>query len=82
MSAQPAQAQGPKYYVNLEGAEYAWDNETITVSELRGLGGWDTTQPIVEVDLRDNTERTLAGAETVTLKPGHGFAKKLKFQRG
>lgn len=82
MSAQPAQAQGPKYYVNLEGAEYPWDRETITVSEIRGLAGWDTSQPIVEVNLEDNTERTLAEDEIVTFKPGHGFAKKVKFQRG
>jgi hypothetical protein len=82
MSAQPAQAQGPKYYVNLEGAEYPWDRETITVSEIRSLAGWDTSQPVVEVNLEDNTERTLAEDEIVTLKPGHGFAKKVKFQRG
>lgn len=82
MSAEPAHAQGPKYFVNLEGAEYPWDRETITVPEIRALAGWDTSQPIVEVNLDDNTERTLAEHETVTLKPGHGFAKKVKFQRG
>jgi hypothetical protein len=82
MSEQPAQAQGPKYYVNLEGAEYPWDGETITVPEIRDLAGWDASQPIVEVNLEDNTERTLAEDEIVTLKPGHGFAKKVKFQRG
>lgn len=82
MSAQPAQAQGPKYFVNLEGAEYPWDHGTIMVAEIRSLAGWDTSQPVVEVNLEDNTERTLAEDETVTLKPGHGFAKKVKFQRG
>ena len=82
MSAEPATAQGPKYFVNLEGAEYPWDRETITVPEIRALAGWDTSQPIVEVNLEDNTERTLAEDETVMLKPGHGFAKKVKFQRG
>lgn len=34
------------------------------------------------MNLEDNTERTLAEDEVVTLKPGHGFAKKVKFQRG
>jgi Multiubiquitin len=82
MSTEPAQAQGPKYLVNLEGGEYAWDRETIRVSEIRTLAGWDASQPIVEVNLDDNTERTLAEDEAVTLKPGHGFAKKVKFQRG
>jgi len=82
MSAQPTQEQGPKYFVNLEGIEKPWDEETITVPQIRDLAGWDASQPIVEVNLEDNTERTLAEDETVTLKPGHGFAKKVKFQRG
>jgi Multiubiquitin len=82
MVAQPTEAQGPKYFVNLEGAEYEWDRKTITVPEMRALAGWDTSQPVVEVNLDDNTERTLAEEETVTLKPGHGFAKKVKWQRG
>jgi hypothetical protein len=82
MSAQPAQEHGPKYYVNLEGQEKPWDESTITLPEIRELAGWDSSQPIVEVNLEDNTERTLAETDKVTLKPGHGFAKKIKFQRG
>jgi Multiubiquitin len=82
MSAEPAIAQGPKYFVNLEGTEKGWGSETISVTEIRTLAGWDTSQPVVEVNLQDNTERTLGESETVTLKPGHGFAKKIKFQRG
>jgi Multiubiquitin len=82
MSAQPAHEHEPKYFVNLEGAEKPWDEPTITVAQIRELGGWDTSQPIVEINLDDNTERTLGEDETVRLKPGHGFAKKIKFQRG
>lgn len=82
MSTQPAPKQGPKYFVNLEGIEKPWDEETITVPQIRELAGWDSSQPIVEVDLEENTERTLDENEVVTLKPGHGFAKKVKFQRG
>lgn len=50
--------------------------------EIRDLVGWEATQQVVEVNLDDNTERTLGENETVTLKPGHGFAKKILFQRG
>jgi Multiubiquitin len=82
MSVPAAQATGPHYFVNIEGAETPWDRETITVPEIRSLAGWDTSQPVVEVNLQDNTERTLREDKTVTLKPGHGFAKKIKFQRG
>jgi hypothetical protein len=84
MSAQPAPApdHGPKYFVNLEGVEKPWDSATITVPQIRHLAGWDASQPVVEVNLEDNTERTLGETDEVTLKPGHGFAKKIKFQRG
>ena len=74
--------QGPKYFIDLEGVEYPWDRAVITVPEIRTLAGWDSSQPIVEVNLKDNTERQLEEDEIVDLKPGHGFAKKVKFQRG
>ncbi len=82
MSAQPAVAKGPKYLINVEGVEHPWDKDTITVAEIRGLGGFPTTDPVIEVDLKDNTERTLAEDEIVDIKPGKGFGKKVKFQRG
>ena len=74
--------QGPKYFVNLEGIVKPWGEPQITVPQIRELAGWDATQPIVEVNLEQNTERTLGEDEVVTLKPGHGFEKKIKFQRG
>jgi hypothetical protein len=82
MSAHPAPEPGPKYFVNVEGAEHPWHEETITVAQIRELASWDGTQPVVEVNLDDNSEKTLNEGDTVTLKPGHGFAKKIRFQRG
>jgi hypothetical protein len=82
MSAQPAHDPGPKYFVNIEGVEHAWDQATITVPQLRDLAAWDASQQVVEVDLESFTEITLADDAVITLKPGHGFAKKIKFQRG
>ena len=82
MNSVTKDAKKPKYLIDLEGVDYPWEQDTITVPELRGLGGWDDGQPVVEVDLRDNSERTLAEDETLKLKPGHGFGKKIKFQRG
>jgi hypothetical protein len=73
---------GPKYFVNIEGTEEPWGQEAITVPQLRELAGWDSTQQVVEVDLEDNTERTLGEDEVVVLKPGQGFAKKIRFKRG
>jgi hypothetical protein len=81
---QPSAADeaGEKFFVNIEGTIHPWDSSTITVPEIRKLAGWDATQQVVEVDLEDNTERTLPDDAVITLKPGQGFAKKVKFQRG
>ena len=82
MGAQPAATKGPKYLINVEGVEQPWNKDTITVPEIRELGGFASTDPVIEVDLRDNTERTLAENEVVEVKPGKGFGKKVTFQRG
>jgi hypothetical protein len=73
---------GPKYEIDIEGTFYSWDSSTITVPQLRALAGIPADQPMMEVDLQTNAERTLAEDEIVHLKPGKGFAKKIKYQRG
>lgn len=73
--------QGPKYYIEIEGKEYPWDKDTITVPELRTLGNLPSDQLVIEVD-PDNNERQLAETETITLKPGHRYGKKVKYKRG
>lgn len=70
-----------KYFVNIEGTEFPWDSETITTTQIAELGGWDLSQGVVEVD-KDNNEITLDPNAVITLKPGHGFAKKHKWKRG
>jgi hypothetical protein len=74
--------KGPKYEVNLDGDIREWGKSTISVTELRGLAGWGADQPVVMVDLKTNEERDLREDETVELKPGQGFSKKIKFKRG
>lgn len=73
---------GPKYEVNVEGVDHPWPRAEITVPEIRGLGGFAPTDPIIEVDLKDNSEITLADDATVELRPGQGFGKKIRFKRG
>ena len=75
-------AGGPKYTINIEGQDHDWDRDTITVPELRELGGLPSDLPIIEIDLKTNDQRTLAEDEVVTLRPGLGFSKKIKYQRG
>lgn len=74
-------SKGPKYEINIEGAEYAWNEDTITVPEIRSLGGIPDDQQVVEV-FEDNSEQTLAEDAVIEVKPGKGFGKKVKFQRG
>jgi len=77
-----AKPSAPKYTVNVEGVDHDWDHPTITVPELRHLGGLAVGDAVIEVDLRDNSERTLPEDEVVEIKPGIGFGKKIKFKRG
>ena len=77
-----AQETGPKYIVNIEGSDHPWHDSTITTAELRQLAGWEPSQQVVQVDLQSMTETTLADDAVIMLKPGQGFAKKIRFQRG
>ena len=73
---------GPTYVVNVEGIDHDWPTSTITAADIRVLGGFAATDPVIEVDLKDNSERTLTDDEVVDIKPGMGFGKKIKFKRG
>jgi hypothetical protein len=73
---------GPKYEVNIEGVTYPWNDDTVTVAQLRDLGHLPTDTPVLEVDLKTNAERTLDEHEVVQLRPGQGFGRKVSFKRG
>lgn len=75
------QGEGPKFTLDIEGTLTPWDANTITTEQLAALGGWDIAQGVIMVD-KDNNERTLKPGETVDLKPGLGFSKKVRFRRG
>lgn len=74
--------KGPKFHIDIEGTIYDWDKDTITVPELRELGNLPLDLPVLEIDLKDNTQRELAEDEVVELRPGLGFSKKVRYQRG
>lgn len=77
----PATAKGPKYHLDIEGTLHDWSKDTITTEEIIALGGWDPALGAIVID-EDNNERTLKPEESVDLKPGMGFSKKVKFKRG
>jgi len=81
MQVQAESHRGQKYFVEIEGVEYEWHRETITVAQVRELGNLPKDLPVIEVD-PENNERTLAEDEVITLKPGHRFGKKVRYKRG
>lgn len=82
MKEEKSEGKGPKYSINIEGKEIPWDRDTITTEEIISLGGWDPGLGAIEINLKDNTERTLSPREEIKIKPGHGYSKKVKFKRG
>lgn len=76
-----SQQAGQKFFVNIEDKEYPWDEGSITVTELRTLGGLPSDQPVVQ-ELADGTERTLGADETIDLQPGHRYGRAPKYRRG
>jgi len=72
----------PTYHVTTEGAEHEWHSPTITVAQIRALAGWDVSQAVVEVDLDTGTETTPDTVKPATLRPGAGFARKIRFTQG
>src|SRR5262245_23838752 len=75
------QGQGPKYFLDIEGREVPWDQDTITTEQIIALGGWEPSQGAIVID-KDNNERTLQPGEVIEIKPGQGFSKKVRFKRG
>jgi hypothetical protein len=70
-----------KSFINIEGREYPWTKETITVSELKLVGRLPSRQQVVE-EFPNGTERTLADDQMIQLKPGHRYGRAPKFKRG
>lgn len=76
-----SRADGPEFFVSIEGKEYSWPKDTITTEEIAQTGGWPVTDGVKEIDA-DNTEHDLSPGQVIHLKPGHGFAKKIRWKRG
>ena len=79
---EPTRDHDTKFEVNIEGAVHEWDQDTISVPQIRELGSLPTDLPVVEVDLESNEEITLADDAVVHLKPGKAFGRKVSFKRG
>ncbi len=77
----PNNHAGQKYYINIEGTEYEWDHNEITVAEIRQLGSLPLDQPVIE-ESPDGVEHQLNENEPIELKPGHRYGRAPKYKRG
>lgn len=81
MARESQEKPAKKYCANIEGVEYPWPKETISVRELRQLGNLPSELAIVE-EFPNGKEKTLAANDIVQLKPGHRYGRAPKFKRG
>lgn len=54
--------KGQKLLVEIDGPDYEWDQDTISVTQIQGLGNISANVPDIEVD-PDNNEITLPNFE-------------------
>lgn len=71
-----------KFHLDIEGTIHPWNENTITTEEIIGLGGWDSSQGAIKIDQKTQEQINLKPGQIIELKPGMGFAKKVKFIRG
>lgn len=77
--------RAPAFEVNIEGKIHAWDKGTISVPEIRELGGFSAGSPVVAVNLEDHSEKPLADDavhEVVAIQEGKPLTKRMSFKRG
>ncbi len=71
--------------VMIEGKAHPWDKDTISVADIRALGGLPADSAVIEEDLRDGTERTLDEDEVLQpgrIEPGKRPTKRVNFRQG
>jgi hypothetical protein len=74
-----------KYAVLIEGKLHSWNKDTITVQEIRELGGLPANCPVVEENLQRSAQRSLdedAVHQPPRLEEGKDLTKKVNFKRG
>ena len=77
-------AGDPKYDIWIEDTIHPWDRNTITLAEIRELGGLPADSPVSAVDLVDQQEVQLpedSVHEIPPREPGRPLVKRTQFRR-
>ena len=83
MSTGPS-ADDPKYDIWIEDTIHAWSKDTISLPEIRELGGWPADCPVSAVDLVEQQEVPLSEDsvhEIPPREPGRPLIKRTQFKR-
>ena len=81
MSTEP---DAPKYEVWVEDTIHSWNKDTISVPEIRELGGMPAECPVLAVDLVEQQEVPLpedAVHDVPPRDPGRPLVKRTQFKR-
>ena len=76
--------ESARYEVNVEGQIHPWSKGTISVPEIRELGGFSDDRAVLAVDLSSNTEKTLpedAVHDLIPLQEGKPLVKRTAFKQ-
>ena len=77
-------AGDPKYDIWIEDTIHAWHRNTITLAEIRELGGFPADSSVSAVDLVDQQEVQLpedSVHEIPAREPGRPLVKRTQFRR-
>jgi hypothetical protein len=83
MSSEPS-PDGPKYEIWIEDTIHPWHKDTITLSEIRELGGIPDDSPVSAVDLVTEQDVPLSEDsvhEIPPRDPGRPLVKRTQFRR-
>lgn len=74
----------PKYDIWIEDTIHGWDKSTISLAEIRELGGMPADSPVSAVDLVEQQEVPLpedSVHEIPARQPGRPLVKRTQFKR-
>jgi len=73
--------KGKKYYFWVDGVEHIVQDESLTVAQIKEIGGVPADLPLLLLN-EDGSEEALRDDMIIELKPGRRFARAPRFKRG